>query len=115
MEVEHLLLLRQRVVLDDYPSLNVLMPLQFEHAPDMTGVCAAASSTKKRHKCIPVGWSAARNRVCASAWNDLVVRGEIPATAAHELCFFEQLSTRMLYDRGYMQCTQKFDTYLRFR
>ena len=145
LEVEHLLMLRQRVVLADFPSLSVLLPLQFDRICDSV-LCETAlakrrhsqltsltqqgdnnNSTggrekitmpqmvknlrKRQHRCVPVNWNAARNRVC-NMWTSLVVHGEIPATPAHELCFFEQMSTRMLSDRGYLQCTQMFESYM---
>lgn len=133
LEVEHLLLLRQRLVLADFPSLSVLFPLQFDRMCD-TVMCETAlakrnmltnddfeeeeeeaatrhQKQRKPHRCVAVNWNAARNRVC-TLWTNLVVHGEIPATPAHELCFFEQLSTRMLRDRGYLQCTQMFEAYM---
>lgn len=121
LEVEHLMLLRQRVVLSDYPVSCVLLPLQFDQVPE--SVCCEGSIQKKNqterraqkrmHRCVPMDWNAVRNRVC-SLWNNLVIQGEIPSTPAHELCFFEQMSTRMLHDRGYLRCFETFDRYVTY-
>ena len=113
-EVEHLLLLRQRVVTDRHPVNNVLVPLHYDRVCESVLCDLDSRRTHKkstRHRCTPVNLNAARNRVC-KLWNTLVLRGNIPSTPAHELAFFEQLSSRKLRDRQYLQCAHTFDQYM---
>jgi len=107
MEVEHLLLLRQRVVTATHLQLNVLMPIHFDKRCENV----FCDNQKNHHQCYPVTLNAARNRVC-KLWNQLVLKHFIPSSPMHELCFFEQLSTRFLRDRGYLNCAKTFNAYL---
>lgn len=105
LEVENLLLLRQRVLTSNHPQLSILFPLRFDQTCERV-LCDG------KHRCIKVSLNAARNRVC-KLWTQLVTNYFIPATPLHELCFFEQLSSRYMRDREYLKCTRTFDMYLK--
>lgn len=100
-EVEHLLELRARVIEYD-PTLTVSAPIRFVKSM----FCAADGCDLE-----PITRNAARNRV-AKLWKKLVVEDNIPNDSAIECMFFEQMSSKLLHERGYLCCAHVFEAYL---
>ncbi len=102
-EVERLLMLREQVI-ELEPKLYVSIPVRFDKKFTCTEQCCMRRGVSN---------NAARNRI-VHIWIHLTTKCRMMSSPSYELMFFEQMATRMLKERGMLQCPHVFKQYLEY-